>query len=98
MGTGLPLTRSEYKQAALKRRIQTYKINIDIRATACTFILYLSCMAKKKEIIYTPQEAADRLKVNRTTLWRWANKGKVKFRKIGGSVRYFESDLLKALK
>jgi len=55
-------------------------------------------MAKKKEIIYTPQEAADRLKVNRTTLWRWANRGKLLPRKIGGTVRYTESDIIKALK
>jgi len=36
----------------------------------------------------TAKQVADKLQVNRTTLWRWEKNGTLKPRKIGGVKRY----------
>lgn len=43
------------------------------------------------------QEAADKLGVDISTLWRWNKSGYLKKIKIGNSVRYRESDVLKLM-
>ncbi|MCM1567811.1 MAG: helix-turn-helix domain-containing protein [Dehalobacter sp.] len=46
---------------------------------------------------YTPQEVADKLKVNIRTLYRWIREGKLKAVKIGELWRISETELNKLL-
>jgi len=43
--------------------------------------------------IYTPEEAADILRIKTRTMMEWLRKGKVPGRKIGGCWRILASDL-----
>lgn len=42
-------------------------------------------------------EVIDKLRVNASTLWRWDKSGYLKKIKIGGKVRYRESDVIKLM-
>lgn len=42
-------------------------------------------------------EVIDKLKVNASTLWRWDKTGYLKKLKVGGKVRYRESDVIKLM-
>lgn len=46
---------------------------------------------------YTPQEVADKLKVNIRTLYRWIREGKLKAIKVGELWRISETELNKLL-
>lgn len=48
----------------------------------------------QEENYLTAQEAADKLGVNDSTLWRWNKSGYLKRIKVGNAVRYRESDVL----
>ena len=48
---------------------------------------------QKSEVYLTPDEAADRLKVTKVTLWNWKKKNILKPVKIGNVTRYKESDI-----
>jgi len=52
---------------------------------------------EKPDTYYTQDEAAERLKVTRVTLWQWRKKGILAPRKIGNVLRYKESDIKQAL-
>lgn len=45
----------------------------------------------------TTPETAKRLGVDETTLWRWDKSGYLKKIRIGGKVRYRESDVIKLM-
>ncbi len=45
------------------------------------------------EEIFTVPEAAQKLKISEYTLWALIKKGKVRCRKVGGSVRFTGDDL-----
>lgn len=47
---------------------------------------------------YTPQEIADRLKVNKMTVYKWIREGKLKAVKIGDLWRIAESELERFIK
>lgn len=47
---------------------------------------------------YTPQEVADKLKVNIRTIYRWIREGKLKAVKIGDLWRISESELERFIK
>lgn len=42
-------------------------------------------------------EVIDKLRVNASTLWRWDKTGYLKKLKVGGKVRYRESDVIKLM-
>lgn len=42
-------------------------------------------------------EVIDKLRVNASTLWRWDKTGYLKKIKVGGNVRYRESDVIKLM-
>ncbi|MBV8038868.1 helix-turn-helix domain-containing protein [Bacteroides sp. AN502] len=42
-------------------------------------------------------EVIDKLRVNASTLWRWDKSGYLKKLKVGGKVRYRESDVIKLM-
>lgn len=46
---------------------------------------------------YTPQEVADKLKVNIRTIYRWIREGKLKAVKVGELWRISEKELYKLL-
>lgn len=49
------------------------------------------------ETYLSAQEAAEKLSVDVSTLWRWDKSGYLKKIKVGNSVRYRESDVLKLM-
>ena len=49
------------------------------------------------EDYYTPQEVADKLKVNTRTLYRWIHEGKLKAVKVGELWRISETELSRIL-
>jgi len=49
------------------------------------------------EIYYTPQEVADKLKINVRTLYRWIREGKLKAVKVGELWRISETELNRLL-
>lgn len=51
----------------------------------------------KSENYLTVQEVSNKLKVDISTLWRWDKSGYLKKIKIGGKIRYRESDVLKLI-
>ena len=46
---------------------------------------------------FTAQEAAEKLGVDVSTLWRWDKSGYLKKIKVGNKIRYRESDVLKLM-
>jgi excisionase family DNA binding protein len=48
--------------------------------------------SKKKEW-YTIREAAEQLDVGEPTLYRWMREGKITYRKVGDSTRFWQEDL-----
>lgn len=59
----------------------------------------LSAKIEKKtdEIYYTSEQTANRLQVDKSTLWRWNKAGYLSPIKVGGKIRYRESDIKKAM-
>ena len=53
-----------------------------------------SSVAPQETSFYTVKEAAVLLKVSGQTIHNWKNSGQIKFRKIGGSIRFTLDDLL----
>lgn len=49
---------------------------------------------QQSEHLYTPTEFAERLRVDKSTLWRWCKAGILKPTRIGSKVFYKESDLM----
>ncbi|WP_294597386.1 helix-turn-helix domain-containing protein [uncultured Rikenella sp.] len=47
----------------------------------------------KTETLYTIEYVAEKLSVNRSTLWRWDKNGYLKVIEIGGQRRYRKSDI-----
>lgn len=47
----------------------------------------------EKKKWYTIQEAADYLDIGEPTLYRWMRDGKITFRKVGDSTRFWQEDL-----
>ena len=47
----------------------------------------------KPEVFLTAEETAKRLKVDRSTLWRWNKEGYLVANKVGSKVRYKLSDV-----
>ncbi|WP_300726298.1 helix-turn-helix domain-containing protein [uncultured Rikenella sp.] len=47
----------------------------------------------KTEMLYTIEYVAEKLSVNRSTLWRWDKNGYLKVIEIGGQRRYRKSDI-----
>lgn len=45
----------------------------------------------------TAKDAAEKLGVTKTTLWRWAKTGYLKKNKVGNKILYKESDVLKLM-
>lgn len=56
-----------------------------------------SIVPASSEKYLTAQEAARKLGVDVSTLWRWHRTGYLKKIKVGNSVRYKESDVLKLM-
>jgi excisionase family DNA binding protein len=52
-----------------------------------------SAEPKKKAKWYSIREAADYLDVGEPTLYRWMRDGKITFRKVGDSTRFWQEDL-----
>jgi len=52
---------------------------------------------RSMEIYYTPQEVADKLKINVRTLYRWIREGKLKAVKVGELWRISETELNRLL-
>lgn len=50
--------------------------------------------SKKLPELYSVKEAAQRMHVSEQTIHNWKDSGKIKFRKIGGSIRFTYEDLL----
>mgnify|MGYP000287141716 CR=1 FL=1 len=50
-------------------------------------------LAKKKEMYVTPDEAKVQLRVDRSTLWRWAKTGYLIPIEVGGKRLYKQSDI-----
>lgn len=49
--------------------------------------------SKKEDKLLTPEEVAEKLKVDVVTLWRWKKKKLLIPSKLGNMVRYKESDV-----
>lgn len=49
------------------------------------------------ELYLTDKEVAERLKINRRTLFEYRNEGKISFYQVGGKILYRESDIQKML-
>jgi excisionase family DNA binding protein len=54
---------------------------------------YTGHLGATLEKYLTAKEMADKLQVNRTTLWRWEKNGTLKPLKIGGVKRYSQDQL-----
>lgn len=54
-------------------------------------------MERQEETYLSTQEAAKKLDVDASTLWRWDKSGYLKKIKVGNSVRYRESDVKKLM-
>lgn len=52
---------------------------------------------KAKDMLITPEQAADTLKVSKVTLWRWEKSGYLIPISIGGKKRYRNSDIAKII-
>ena len=52
-----------------------------------------SILAKKKETYVTPDEVSVQLRVDRSTLWRWAKTGYLIPIEVGGKRLYKQSDI-----
>lgn len=52
-----------------------------------------SFLAKRNEIFVTPDEASTQLRVDRSTLWRWAKNGYLIPAEVGGKRLYKQSDI-----
>ena len=50
-------------------------------------------LAKKKETYVTPDEVSVQLRVDRSTLWRWAKTGYLIPIEVGGKRLYKQSDI-----
>lgn len=50
--------------------------------------------AKAQEVLLTPEEVQDTLKISSTTLWRWAKGGYLTPIFIGGKKRFKRSDVM----
>lgn len=67
------------------------------------FLLEVAEEQKKREIPVAPekyltaQETADKLRVDKSTLWRWDKSGFLKKIKVGRKIQYRESDVLKLM-
>ena len=57
-------------------------------------VAYLS--TNINDLFYTQNEAANRLNVDRTTVWRWIRAGKLEAQKVGGAV-LIEKEVVEAL-
>lgn len=55
-------------------------------------------MAKKKNNLLNAKQVSKMFGVNRVTLWRWENKGILIPIRMGRTVRYKESDLIKVIR
>ena len=53
-----------------------------------------SKLTRHEEPTYTPAEFAARHRVDKSTLWRWCQQGKLKPTKVGRKVVYKDSDLV----
>jgi excisionase family DNA binding protein len=62
-------------------------------ATVCNDNNYTGQLGATLEKYLTAKEMADKLQVNRTTLWRWEKNGTLKPLKIGGVKRYSQDQL-----
>ena len=49
------------------------------------------------DMLITPEQAADTLKVSKVTLWRWEKSGYLVPVSIGGKKRYRNSDIAKII-
>lgn len=56
-----------------------------------------AAMIKASELLITPEQAADTLKVSKVTLWRWEKSGYLIPVSIGGKKRYRNSDIAKII-
>lgn len=54
-------------------------------------------MERKEETYLSAQEAANKLEVDVSTLWRWDKSGYLKKIKVGNKIRYRESDVTKLM-
>ena len=52
---------------------------------------------KAMDMLITPEQAADTLKVSKVTLWRWEKSGYLVPVSIGGKKRYRNSDIAKII-
>jgi len=52
---------------------------------------------KAMDMLITPDEAAQSLKVSKVTLWRWEKNGYLNPVSIGGKKRYKQSDIAKII-
>jgi len=52
---------------------------------------------KARDMLITPEQAADTLKVSKVTLWRWEKSGYLIPVSIGGKKRYRNSDIAKII-
>lgn len=52
---------------------------------------------EKDESYLTVEEVAKKLHITKPTLWRWDKSGYLKRIKVGGKVRYRESDVIKLM-
>ena len=48
------------------------------------------------DVLLTPEETANFLKVSKVTIWQWSKKGILSPRRIGNQVRYLRSEVLAA--
>lgn len=52
---------------------------------------------KARDMLITPEQAAETLKVSKVTLWRWEKSGYLIPISIGGKKRYRNSDIAKIM-
>jgi predicted DNA-binding transcriptional regulator AlpA len=62
-------------------------------ATVCNDNKHTGQRGATLEKYLTAKQMADKLQVNRTTLWRWEKNGTLKPLKIGGVKRYSQDQL-----
>ena len=65
----------------------------DLKEFALEVVNEVLNAAPKQERLYTPTEFAEKMHVDRSTLWRWCKVGILKPTRMGGKVFYKESDL-----
>ena len=64
-----------------------------LQAAICQFCHSEHWDKNKPEVFLTAEETAKRLKVDRSTLWRWNKEGYLVANKVGSKVRYKLSDV-----